>query len=68
MNFDYNSFYKEAHNQFLKGNHTERYGQFLMNYLSDNHPGVFIGMPEECDCFFNNTKVPALLRYLITLS
>lgn len=62
MNFD--ELMHSINTEFLKHSDNQRYGQFIMNYLTQNHPGIFAGMPEECDCFYDNDKIPILMSYL----
>lgn len=64
MAFNYDEFYHKVNVAFLKDEHYLTYGQFIMNYLSENHPGVFIGLPPDCDCFYDNSKIPNLLNHL----
>jgi len=60
MNFD--DLMHFINSEFLHHRGNQRYGQFMMNYLTKNHPDISI--PEECDCFYDNSKVPILMSYL----
>lgn len=64
--FDFNQFIENVTHQFMKHDGSQRYGQFLMNYMAKNHPEIEI--PEECDCFYDNNKAPMLLGHLDSLS
>ena len=64
MAFDYDQFFHKAIHAFMSCEH-QRYGQFLMNYLRDNHPEITV--PEEFDCFYDNNKIPQFLGYIASL-
>ncbi len=63
--FDYDRFFHEVNQCFVHSQHEQRYGQFLMNELSQKHPEI--NVPEDADCFYDNRKVPNLLEYLCSL-
>lgn len=67
-NFDYDDFYAAANRAFLKEDHSQRYGQFLMNHLQKFHSAVYDSLPDAYDCFYDNEKVPAFLGYLCSLN
>lgn len=60
MNFDV--LMHDINTEFLNHSGTQRYGQFMMNYLNQHHSEIQI--PSECDCFYDNSKVPTLINYL----
>lgn len=62
MKFDYDRFMHYANASFMTHSGDLRYGQYLMNELSNQYPEVSI--PEEYDCFYDNRKVPMFLRYI----
>jgi hypothetical protein len=61
--FDYDYFMHRANGAYLLHSENLRYGQFLMNYLIENHPDVVV--PDEADCFYDNNKVPNFLRFIL---
>lgn len=63
MSFNPLSFMSEANQKFLKHKGDLRYGQFLMNYLKENHPDVIV--PQEVDCFYDNQKIVEFIQYLM---
>lgn len=65
--FNYDEFYHNANESFLRDDHCQRYGQFLMNYLSEHHSEVLKELPPECDCFYENSRIPNLLNFLAYL-
>jgi len=66
MNFDYDDFMHQANADYLRTDHTQRYGQFLMNQLAKDYPDIQV--PDRCDCFYDNSKCSNLLRYLSSIS
>jgi len=66
MTFDFNAYIDAANNKFLKEQHHQRYGQFLMNYLHQINPEIVI--PENVDPFYDNNKVPDFFHYLWSIS
>ena len=60
MNFD--TLMHSINTEFMNHSGDQRYGQFMMNYLTQHHSEIKI--PEECDCFYDNGKVPILMSYL----
>ena len=66
--FDFNLFIHQANVSYfnLDFNDSQRYGQFLMNYISQNHPDIVV--PENANCFYDNGKVPRFLRFLHSLT
>ena len=62
MNFDYDRFMHDANASFITHSGNMRYGQYLMNELSNQYPEVSI--PEEYDCFYDNDKVPMFLCHI----
>jgi hypothetical protein len=62
MSFNFDRFIHDANASFITHVGDLRYGQYLMNELSNQYPEVSI--PEEYDCFYNNDKVPDFLRYI----
>lgn len=55
-------FINRANKDFLAHPGNQRYGQFLMNQLKNEHPEIAV--PEEVDCFYDNGKVPQFLQFL----
>jgi len=66
--FDYDEFMHKANTQFLLHEGDQRYGQFLMNYLRDNHSEIYHQVPEDIDPFYNNDKCGEFLKFLANLS
>ena len=64
--FDYDEFMSSANAAYMYHPEHQRYGQFLMNYLTQHHPDIVV--PDEVDCFYNDTKVPKFMRFLCKLS
>jgi hypothetical protein len=64
--FNYDEFMHYANTRFLTHSENLRYGQYLMNELTNQYPEVSI--PEEYDCFYDNGKVPMFLRYIFSLN
>jgi hypothetical protein len=64
MNFD--DFMHNANQEFIKHLEHQRYGQFLMNYLYEKYPEIEI--PSEIDPFYDNSKIPDLIKYLHSIS
>lgn len=64
MNFDCFGFMSDTNRDFMKHSENLRYGQFLMNRLSEKHPEIVI--PEECNCYYDNSKADDLIRFLMT--
>lgn len=64
MAFDYDQFFHKANSAFMVSEQ-QRYGQFLMNYLSEFHPEITV--PDEFDCFYDNNKIPQFLGYIASL-
>lgn len=62
MKFDYFQFLTEVNHYFIGNNEGQRYGQYVMNYLSRNYPQINI--PEDCDCYYDDKKVSKLIEYL----
>lgn len=60
--FDYDKFYSEANSSFITQSEHLRYGQYLMNQLSEKFPEIVV--PEEADCYYDNQKVPAFLNFI----
>jgi len=61
-NFNYDQFITEMTSAFLQHKESQRYGQFMMNYLYRYYPDIVI--PEHCDCFYDNNKSASLLVHL----
>ena len=59
--FDPDLFIHKANAAFMYSD-GQRYGQFLVNYLTQNHPNIMV--PEEADCFFDDKKVKDFLCYI----
>jgi hypothetical protein len=55
----------EMNRAFIADPHNQRYGQFMMNYLKVHYPDIVV--PEEADCFYDNSKCCNLLVYLENL-
>lgn len=67
MKFDYDQFMYEVNRGFLsQKSEDQRYGQFIMNYLSKHYSDIQV--PEVIDPFYDNSKVPNLMNYLYTVS
>jgi hypothetical protein len=66
MTFDYNFFIKDVNDAFMKHCGTQRYGQFMANYLSENYS--YLEIPIDIDPFYDNSKIPDLMRYLNSIS
>jgi len=64
--FDSDDFMHYANVGFLTHSENLRYGQYLMNELSNQYPGIQV--PDEYDCFYDNSKVPQFLRYILSLN
>jgi len=64
--FDYDEFMSDANGAYMYHPKHQRYGQFLMNYLTQHHPDIVV--PDEVDCFYNDNKVPKFMRFLCKLS
>jgi hypothetical protein len=64
-NFCQDYFLSKAHSAFLHSKVNQRYGQFLMNYFTKNYPGITV--PEECDCFYDDKKVPKFFDFIASL-
>ena len=64
--FDYDEFMHNANAAYMYHPEHQRYGQFLMNYLTQHHPDILV--LDEADCFYNDTKVPKFMRFLCKLS
>ena len=64
--FDYDEFMHRANGAYMHHQEDQRYGQFLMNYLTQHHPDV--NVPEDVDCFYNNDKVTNFMIFLCKLS
>lgn len=64
--FDYDDFMHDANAAYIYHPEHQRYGQFLMNYLTQHHPDV--NVPDEVDCFYNNDKVTNFMIFLCKLS
>ena len=62
MSFNYDRFIHDVNESFITHVGDLRYGQYLMNELSNQYSEVSI--PEEYDCFYDNRKVPMFLRYI----
>lgn len=67
-NFDYDEFIHEANRAFMKHSENVRYGQFLMNYLFDNHPEIYSRIPQNIDPFYDNSKCGEFLKFIANLS
>ena len=68
MNFDYNNFITNVNREWVCCDETQRYGQFLMNYLCSYNGDVYDSVPEELDPFYDNSRVYAFLGYLAGLN
>jgi hypothetical protein len=64
--FDYDEFMHKANAAYLYHPEHQRYGQFLMNYLTQHHPDIVV--PDKADCFYANDKVTNFMRFLCNLS
>jgi len=64
--FDYDEFMHYANSAFLLHSENLRYGQFLMNYLTENYPDIVV--PDESDCFYDNNKVTNFLGFISSYS
>jgi ABC-type enterochelin transport system ATPase subunit len=64
--FNYDQFMYNMNVEFLAHSGTQRYGQFMVNYLCQTHP--YIEIPEHLDPFYDNKKAPELMRYLQSIS
>ena len=64
--FDYDDFMHDVNAAYMYHPVHQRYGQFLMNYLTQHHPDIVV--PDDVDCFYNDKKVPKFMRYIHTLS
>jgi hypothetical protein len=60
--FDYDDFMHRANAAYMHHPENQRYGQFLMNYLTEHHPDILV--PDDVDCFYDNTKVPKFMRFI----
>jgi len=65
-NFNYDQFISEMNQDFLQHRESQRYGQFMMNYLYRYYPEITI--PEEYDCFYDNNKCAPLLVFLSNIN
>lgn len=68
MNFNADSFVHDANSTFLTHQQHQRYGQYLVNYLSRYFPQIATQIPEEANCFYDNNKVPAFLGWIYTIN
>lgn len=64
--FNYDEFMHKANAAYMDHPEHQRYGQFLMNYLTQHHPDIVV--PDSADCFYDNSKVTKFMRYIHTLS
>lgn len=63
--FNPDEFMHYANTNFLRHPGHLRYGQFLMNYLYQEHPEIEV--PIHADCYARNDKVPNFLRFIYSL-
>lgn len=63
--FDVDQFMSDANAAFLYSDGTQRYGQFLMNYLYEKHPEIQV--PPESDCFYDDKLVKKFLTFIYSL-
>jgi hypothetical protein len=68
MIFNAYEFCDQVNRDFLKGNHHQRYGQFLMNQLHENCHELYLEVPEEADCFYDNRKCDEFLRWIYSIN
>lgn len=68
MKFNAYEFCEQANRAFLKEDHGQRYGQFLMNYLQEKHCELYSQVPENADCFYNNGKCDEFLRWIYSIN
>jgi hypothetical protein len=64
--FNYDDFMHDANSAYLLHPEGLRYGQFLMNYLAQHYPDIVV--PDEVDCFYDDTKVPKFIRFILSQS
>ena len=67
MKFDADNFVHKVNGSFLKNEHDQRYGQFLVNYLGEKHPSLYSQLPESADCFYVNSKCDEFLRWIYSM-
>lgn len=68
MKFNAYEFCEQVTRAFLKGEHDQRYGQFLMNYLRESHSDLYSQVPEDADCFYDNEKCGEFLRWIYSMN
>lgn len=75
MQFDADRFMSEANSTFISyyepsenKSDGQRYGQFLINKLTREHPEIMEQLPEEVDCFYDNGRVLGFLNFIYELS
>lgn len=64
MKFNADQFVHEVNHSFLKEEHEQRYGQYLMNYLFTHYPSLHAQTPQVADCFYLNSKCDEFLRWI----
>ncbi len=62
MTFCPDLFMSDANSAYLYSDGSERYGQFLINYLKKRFPDIEV--PEYADCFYDNNKVKEFLSFI----
>lgn len=63
--FDGDKFMIDANAAYFYSDGSQRYGQFLMNYLTKHHPEIVV--PESADCFYDGNKVKDFLKFIYSL-
>lgn len=62
---NYNEFIKGVYQAFMSHTGNQRYGQFMVNYISEHYPEISI--PKKIDPYYDNDKIPDLMNYLSDL-
>lgn len=62
--FNVDEFIHQVNQDFLKTQHQQRYGQFLVNSLRDQNFDLYSQMPESADCFYDGTKCAEFLKWI----
>lgn len=65
MSFSPDLFMSGANSAYLYSDGSQRYGQFLMNYLQQKHPDIKV--PDSADCFHDDKNVKKFLHFIYSL-
>lgn len=64
MTFNPDNFIQEANRAYCVDNQGQRFGQFMMNYLSTVDLEMYRNVPDHADCFYLDSKYGEFVNWI----